>query len=236
MINVFIIILGTLLLFGVLYYEKKKDRIPLLIMKSILSLLFVMTALLQAHPVPTYYHYLLVGLIFCLMGDVYLALPQKKAFMAGLVAFLVGHVFFISHLNLPLDFNRGVHHSWCECLCFFLASSSFRIYAFPSLIIYLGDHCHGIWSLDGFLEVLFPDFGKDAHLIGISLFLLLRSLCRPEQIHKRGIPKSAPRLAFILRRAIPAGFLYRSFEVTGRRNRKDRDTSLFPSTVVRILF
>jgi len=106
MINVFIIILGTLLLFGVLYYEKKKDRIPLLIMKSILSLLFVMTALLQPHSIPAYYHYLIISLIFCLMGDVCLALPQKKAFTGGLVAFLVGHVFYIfSFLSLTSIFH-----------------------------------------------------------------------------------------------------------------------------------
>ena len=95
MMNVSIIILGVLLLFGVLYYEKKKDRVPLLITKFALSLLFVMTAFLQPHSVPAYYHYLLIGLIFCLIGDVCLALPQKKAFLAGLIAFLVGHVFYI---------------------------------------------------------------------------------------------------------------------------------------------
>jgi uncharacterized membrane protein YhhN len=35
------------------------------------------------------------GLVFCLGGDVFLALPQKKAFMLGLVSFLVGHVFYV---------------------------------------------------------------------------------------------------------------------------------------------
>jgi uncharacterized membrane protein YhhN len=95
MINVFIIILGILLLLGLLYYEKKKDRMPLLVVKSILSLLFVTTALLQPHSVPAYYHYLFVGLIFCLIGDVCLALPQEKAFMGGLIAFLIGHIFYI---------------------------------------------------------------------------------------------------------------------------------------------
>ena len=99
--NVLIIILGIVLLIGLLYYEKKKNRIPLFIAKSILSLLFVITALLQPHPVPAYYHTLFVGLIFCLMGDVCLALPQEKAFKAGLVAFLIGHVFYIfSFLSL----------------------------------------------------------------------------------------------------------------------------------------
>jgi uncharacterized membrane protein YhhN len=96
MINVLIIIFGIILLLGLLYYEKKKDRMPLLIVKSILSLLFVMTALLQPHSVPAYYHYLFIGLIFCLIGDVCLALPQEKAFMVGLVSFLLGHVLYIS--------------------------------------------------------------------------------------------------------------------------------------------
>jgi uncharacterized membrane protein YhhN len=95
MMNGLMIILGIILLLGLLYYEKKKYRLPLLIVKSILSLLFVITALLQPHPVPTYYHYLFVGLIFCLAGDVCLALPQEKAFKAGLVAFLIGHIFYI---------------------------------------------------------------------------------------------------------------------------------------------
>jgi len=37
--NVLIIILGIILLFGLLYYENKKDKIPLLMTKSALSLL-----------------------------------------------------------------------------------------------------------------------------------------------------------------------------------------------------
>jgi uncharacterized membrane protein YhhN len=95
MMNVILIVLGFILLLGLLYYEKKENRKPLLIVKSILSLLFVVTALLQLHPVPAYYHFLLAGLIFCLIGDVCLALPQERAFRLGLVAFLVGHVLYI---------------------------------------------------------------------------------------------------------------------------------------------
>jgi uncharacterized membrane protein YhhN len=95
MINGLVIILGIILLFRVLYHEKKKNRLPLLITKSILSLLFVAAALLQPRSVPAYFNYLFIGLVFCLVGDVCLALPQKKAFMAGLVAFLIGHVLYI---------------------------------------------------------------------------------------------------------------------------------------------
>ena len=106
MMNVSIIIFAIILLLGLLYYEKKKNRMLLLITKSVLSLLFVMTARLQPHSVPAYFHYLFVGLIFCLIGDVCLALPQKKAFMGGLAAFLVGHIFYIfSFLSLTSIFH-----------------------------------------------------------------------------------------------------------------------------------
>jgi len=110
--NGLIIILGIILLIGVLYFEKKKNRIPRIIIKLILSSLFVLTALLQPRPVPAYFNYLFVGLIFCLVGDVCLALPQKKAFMVGLVAFLFGHVLYIFSFSTLVSvsywFSKGV--------------------------------------------------------------------------------------------------------------------------------
>jgi uncharacterized membrane protein YhhN len=121
MTNTSIIIFGIIFLCGLLFYEKKKNRAPLLIAKSILSLLFVMTALLQPRPVPAYYHYLLVGLIFCLIGDVCLALPQEKAFRTGLVAFLIGHVFYI----LSFSSLTQISHWISIGLFIFLGMSAF---------------------------------------------------------------------------------------------------------------
>jgi len=108
MTNTFIIIFGIILLYGLLFYEKKKNGVPLFMAKFILSLLFVMTALLQPRPVPAYYHYLLVGLIFCLIGDVCLALPQEKAFRTGLVAFLIGHVFYIFSFSSLVQISHWI--------------------------------------------------------------------------------------------------------------------------------
>ena len=108
MTNTFIIIFGIILLYGLLFYEKRKNGVPLFMAKSILSLLFVMTALLQPRPVPAYYHYLLVGLIFCLIGDVCLALPQEKAFRTGLVAFLIGHVFYIFSFSSLVQISHWI--------------------------------------------------------------------------------------------------------------------------------
>ncbi|NNG06166.1 MAG: lysoplasmalogenase, partial [Desulfobacteraceae bacterium] len=73
----------------------KRRRKGLVPTKTALSLLFIVAVLVQPHPIARYYHLLLIGLIFCLIGDVCLALPQQKMFLLGLVSFLIGHVFYV---------------------------------------------------------------------------------------------------------------------------------------------
>jgi uncharacterized membrane protein YhhN len=174
MINVFIIILGMPLLFGVLYYEKKKHRMPLLIVKTILSLLFVVTALLQPHSIPVYYHYLLVGLIFCLMGDVCLALPQKKAFMGGLVAFLIGHVSYIfSFLTLTqiIDWisTGGLIILIMSASIFFWLRPHLKSMLIPVLlyILVITVMASGAWAV----------FWKSSFQISGRMLILVGSLC-----------------------------------------------------------
>jgi uncharacterized membrane protein YhhN len=96
MLNALIIILAIFLLAGLLYFEKQGNRKAALPTKTLLSSLFIITALLQPHPLPGYFYLLLIGLIFCLGGDVFLALPQEKMFLCGLVSFLLGHVFYVT--------------------------------------------------------------------------------------------------------------------------------------------
>ena len=94
-LNALIIILAAFLLAGHLYFEKKGQQKGRLSTKTVLSLLFVFAAAVQSHPIPVYYYMMLTGLIFCLGGDVFLALPQERMFLCGLVSFLVGHVFYV---------------------------------------------------------------------------------------------------------------------------------------------
>ena len=89
------IILACILMPILLYFESKEIPKGILPVKTVISLLFVMAALLQPRPVPSYFAWILPGLLFCLGGDVFLALPQKKMFFPGLVSFLVGHVFYV---------------------------------------------------------------------------------------------------------------------------------------------
>jgi uncharacterized membrane protein YhhN len=174
MMNVIIIVFGFILLLGLLYYEKKEDRKPLLIVKSILSLLFVITALLQLHPVPAYYHYLFVGLIFCVIGDVCLALPQKKAFMVGLVAFLVGHVLYIFSFSSLIQIYYWIS-AWL--LIIFCMSALIFLWLRPHLksmlipvllyILVITVMASGAWAV----------FWKSSFQISGRVFILLGSLC-----------------------------------------------------------
>jgi len=95
MLNTLIIVLAAILLPGLLYYEKRVNQKGLLLTKSVLSLLFVIAALVQPHPISVYYYCLLGGLTFCLGGDIFLALRQKMMFLFGLIFFLIGHIFYI---------------------------------------------------------------------------------------------------------------------------------------------
>jgi len=95
MLNTLIIIIAVPLLGALLFFEKQSNPGRVLPVKTLLSLLFIITALVQPHPLPGYFYLLLIGLIFCLGGDIFLALPQEKMFLCGLISFLLGHVFYV---------------------------------------------------------------------------------------------------------------------------------------------
>ncbi|MCU0580030.1 MAG: lysoplasmalogenase [Desulfobacterota bacterium] len=65
-------------------------------MKSILSLLFVVTVLIQPEAREPFGRLLAIGLILCFWGDVFLALSGLKWFRAGLAAFLLGHLLYVA--------------------------------------------------------------------------------------------------------------------------------------------
>lgn len=86
--------------------EKRKSVALILTFKAPLSILFVAAALIQSPPIESYYQWVVAGLVFGLIGDVCLALKGNKAFRAGLVAFLLGHVLYVvafAGLTRPSD-------------------------------------------------------------------------------------------------------------------------------------
>jgi uncharacterized membrane protein YhhN len=119
MLNQVIIVLAVILLVGLLYFEKNGNQKGKLPTKTILSCLFIFKALVQTHPIPVYFYLLLLGLIFCLGGDVFLALPQDRMFLLGLVSFLLGHVLYIICFFYVADISQW---TWIGCLVGLLVS------------------------------------------------------------------------------------------------------------------
>jgi uncharacterized membrane protein YhhN len=119
MLNILIIVLAGILLIGLLYFEKNGNQKGKLPTKTILSCLFILTALVQTHPIPVYFYLLLLGLIFCLGGDVFLALPQDRMFLMGLVSFLLGHVLYVVCFFYVADVS---HWTWIGGLVGLLVS------------------------------------------------------------------------------------------------------------------
>jgi len=106
MMSALILVGAFFLLCVVLHFEKTENRKGLVPTKGGLSLLFILAALVQKDPLSPYSAFVVTGLVFCLGGDVFLALPQKKAFMLGLASFLAGHVFYVVGFFSVAGLNR----------------------------------------------------------------------------------------------------------------------------------
>ncbi len=124
MLHSFIILLAAILLLVLLVYEKREEGKSRLIAKTILSCLFVFVAFLQPSSIPSYGKFILIGLIFCLAGDICLALPGDRIFRAGLVAFLIGHISYVIGFTylvpVPHWFIPGAILFWVFSLLVFL--------------------------------------------------------------------------------------------------------------------
>lgn len=130
MLNLLLIILAAALLCALLLHEKRADSSGRVFIKAPLSCLFIVSAVVQPHPVPAYYVLLLPGLLFCLGGDVFLALPQKRMFLFGLVSFLIGHVFYAFAFFHVLEMSTM---AWMGSAVFFLVSLRIYFWLAPHL-------------------------------------------------------------------------------------------------------
>ena len=115
MVDTALLVLALALLAGLLMAERQTRTGPILAFKTPLSALFVAAALIQPHPIQSYYHWVLAGLVWGLIGDVCLALKGNRAFRAGLISFLLGHILYVvafarAHSAVRLaDLRTSVH-------------------------------------------------------------------------------------------------------------------------------
>ena len=119
--EIFILVVAIVLLGGLLVFEKKENLKGILATKPVLSGLFIVMALIQPHPLASYYHLLLAGLVLCFVGDICLAFFfNRKVFTLGLVFFLAGHVFYTVAFFITAGITAGTWISLAAVLLFSL--------------------------------------------------------------------------------------------------------------------
>jgi len=190
MLNGLIVVAAFMLLAILLYFEKGRQQKYILPIKSILSILFVLTVLVQPHPINRYYHFLLAGLILCLAGDVFLALPKKKMFLYGLLFFMSGHIIYIiAFLSLgkvgpdlwivllTIIFMSGAVYYW---LIPFLKSMKIPVFFY---VVVISIMVVAAWSVTGNFSLL-PS-GRTMIVAGSFSFYLSDMCVARDRFYKR---------------------------------------------------
>jgi len=176
-LNIGIMVAGGLLLLGLLFAEKKDSLKGKLLTKPLASLGFILLAVVQPHTVPEYSYWLLAGLILCLGGDVFLALPQKPMFLVGLISFLLGHVLYVGGFLSLVPIGAWVQISTLVVLAI---SAAVFIWLKPHLgsmlgpvIVYIGViSLMLIGAMAVFNSAVVADRGRQLILSGAILFYL----------------------------------------------------------------
>jgi len=88
--------LSVVMLVALLVAKRYASSIGVWLSKPFLSLLFICVAILQTQSWSDFHLLMLAGFVLCFLGDVFLIPAGKKMFLAGLVAFLVGHLLYIA--------------------------------------------------------------------------------------------------------------------------------------------
>lgn len=105
----FLAYIGLLIQLLFIYIEQQKKYVPAVALKGTASLFFVVLGFLglSIATLPTFAKIVVAGLVFGLLGDVCLNLrfvmekAGQKVFLAGIAAFLVGHILYLVAL-IPL--------------------------------------------------------------------------------------------------------------------------------------
>ncbi len=175
MLNFLIVILALILLCGLLYFEKGENQTGRLLTKTPLSALFIIAALVQPHPLLSFYHFILIGLICCMAGDICLIFPQKIMFLLGLIAFLLGHIWY----TITFFYTAQLHLlTWIGTLIVLLISGPIFFWLRPHLgsmklpvlfyVIFISLMVCGAWTVMG--DANLSRSGRILVFVGVVLF------------------------------------------------------------------
>ena len=190
---------------GAIRADAKGLRRLFRVLKPLTMGLVITVALIAETPVPAAYKTLiLAGLLFSLAGDIALMFPEKW-FTAGLVSFLVAHVFYILAFKpgpgRMISAGMFIPFIIFGLLMFRILSPSLGPMKFPVLV-----YIAAITAMAGLAAGRFIDMGGIRPLLafaGAVLFLLSDSVLAYDRFAK----KLGPAQAIILGTYFPAQLL-----------------------------
>ena len=91
------IILVLALLFAILEWvaEVRSNQMGIFWTKPTMMILLITWVVVSGDPLSLPFGWFVIGLIFCLGGDIFLMLPAERFFLPGLISFLLGHIAYI---------------------------------------------------------------------------------------------------------------------------------------------
>lgn len=204
MTEILILAAAIPLLAALLRFEKKESARGLLLTKPFLSLLFIAVALTGPGSDPTYFGLILAGLICCLAGDVCLIFFfSRPLFLAGLVSFLTGHLFYAVafFLKAPPEMS-----TWIVGVCAIAVSGAVFVWLQP----HLGKMRIPVVAYMAIITAMVIGAASlpqgrsrrpsraDSRLCGGGAVLRVGCLCRPPPFRGEGVRQPSHRAALLL--------------------------------------
>ena len=172
--------------------EYQPKRTLIYIFKPLTTLLIIWMALSGPAATPPLYKWLIIiGLIFCLGGDVFLMLSQKY-FIAGLVSFLIGHLLYIAAFVTDGGINLAL--LWLIPLLVYgaifyrvlapgLGKMQRPVIAYILVILMMAWQAGGRWSAVGSASALLAAIGAALFVISDSVLAYGRFLLASPVAH-----------------------------------------------------
>ena len=207
-----VLVLAVVLLAGLILAEKTNKPKRILTFKTPLSILFIVAWTLQPVENPLFAYLILVALVFCLAGDVLLGMGSDKAFLGGLVSFLLGHVMYTAAFftaarvgtimavaMIILLFAAALVWRWLEP---HLEEMKVPVLAYMVVISIMVCAAAGLAA-----NSAMPEKARFVILAGAVLFYVSDLFVAPAAFCDRCYLQPADRAAPVLRRPVPAGLL-----------------------------
>lgn len=163
--------------------REQKLRIQFYFFKPLTMFIILWMATVVAQPKYSHYFWFIMGgLIFCLAGDILLMLPSDR-FIAGLISFLAGHIFYILAFTSGKGFTFSLEimfpFVFLEILIYGilvrrLNKMKLPVFIYTTVIVIMAWQSWERWNVMGSIATLLAAIGAVLFLISDGLLAINR--------------------------------------------------------------